>query len=562
MKSKWLVLLLALLMACSIFAAERYERKETFYAGGGLWGPPSNWNPLNPWAAVTGTIGLIYEPLFLYDPVTDALTPWIAEAGEWVTDHNYRVVIRKGITWQDGKPLTAEDVKFTFEFPGKFGNIHYYELYRQIKEIQKVDDYTLVFVFENPRYHEWIYQLYQIPILPKHLWDTKPETEVLAGSNEFGAIGSGAYTFETYDLDRMVYLKNDNWWATKLLGIEVAPKRVVYIRALSNNVVLGMIMKGEEFDISNFFLPGIPAIRTAYGIHTWFESAPYMLSDNTAFLFVNNTKAPLNNPALRRAMAFAIDSKEIARRVFENAVLPSNPLGFLPADGWMKYYNEDVVAKYGFGFDPNQAKKILDDAGFKDVNGDKFREAPDGKVFKMDIIVPFGWTDWMESIKIIAKNLNDIGLRAEATFPDYNKYFDQISSGDYDLAINNFNSFVSSTPWTLYNWLYAPIISGRANSGNFQRANDTEMEDWIDLFNGTPFNNVADGKAIMAKMQEKFLKEMPAIPLWYNGMWYAANTAVWDNWPGENTTNKAYPCTWGGRWQIGGLMMLTKIKAK
>ncbi len=555
-----LCLILVMVLAVSTFG-QRYERHETLYAGGGLWEPPSNWNPMQPWGAVSGTIGLIYETLFTYDPITDTLSPWLAHEGEWVSDHIYRLKLRDGIQWSDGKLMTADDVVFTFTLPGKFPSVHFRSLWEQFESVVAVDPLTVYFTFSNPRYHEWSWQLYQIPVLPKHLWENLTETQVLAASNEGNVIGSGAYLFETYDLDRMIYLRNENWWAKTHLGMEVAPKRVVYIRALSNNVMLGMIMKGEELDVSNFFLPGIPAIKGPYDIHTWYEGEPYMLSDNTAFLFANNTKAPLDDPILRRAIAFAINSEEICRRVFEGMVLPSNTMGFLPSDGWMKYYIEEVAEAFGFSYDPAIAKKLLDDAGYRVAAGG-MRVTPDGKPFKLEIIVPFGWTDWMESIRIIALNLRAVGIDAEARFPDYAGYFEQLSTGDYDLAINNFNSRLSSTPWTLYNWLFHDIYDDLATSGNFQRYMKDDIPDLIDQFNEIKMDDLEQGRKIMAQIQELYLTQMPAIPLWYNGMWFQANTNVWQNWPGEMNENKSYPTTWAGTWQLGGLQMLTQIYPK
>ena len=557
MKKLAFLVVLILIISVLIFPAVRFKRSETLYAGGGLWAPPSSWNPITPWNAVTGTVGLIYETLYLYDPLKDEMVPWLVEKGEWEGPNVFKIVLRKGLTWSDGKPLTAEDVKFTFELSKKIPEIYYSPLWNWIDRIEMLDERTLVFKFSEARYHEWLYNLYQIPILPKHIWEKKSKDEILNGTNE-GAIGSGAYLFETYDQDRMIYLRNENWWATKLLGLKPAPKRIVYLRVLSNNVALGMIMKGE-LDISNFFLPGVPNLKKYYDIHTWFKDPPYMLSDNTAFLFLNTTKKPMDDPKFRRALAFAIDVEKIVRTVFERQVLPSNPLGFLPIDSWMKYYDEKVVEKYGFKFDPETAKKLLDEAGYKDVDGDGYREAPDGSKIHLKIIVPYGWTDWMESIKIIADNFRKIGLNVEAKFPDFGKYWEDLTSGKFDMAINNFGSQLSSTPWTLYNWLFNPEISEYMYNGNFERYKNDELFDLIKKFNLTPMDKTDEAKSIISKIEEIFLKEMPAIPLWYNGLWFQASKSAWTNWPSEDNPY-AYPCTWGGRWQMGGLMMLTKLK--
>ncbi len=559
MKKVFTLGLLVILVIGLVFGDVVYKRNETLYSGGGMWAPPSNWNPLTPWAAVTGTVGLVYETLFSYDPLTDTFIPWLAESGKWTSKDTYELKLKKGLTWQDGKELTAKDVKFTFELAKNIPEISYSYLWTWISSITTPDNYTVVFKFSDPRFHEWMYQMYQLPIIPEHIWSKMKKEDILNGANE-KPVGSGPYIAETYDDDRMVYLRNDNWWGNKVFGVP-APKRIVYLKIYSNNVAVGMIMKGE-LDISNFFLPGIPTIKKAYlDIHTWFEGKPYMLSDNTAFLFINTTKKPLNDPKLRRAMAYAIDPSVIAKTVFEEQVLPSNPLGFLPIKSWMKYYDDNIVKLYGFKYNVTMAKKLLDDAGYVDKDKDGWREAPDGSKLKLEIIVPFGWTDWMESIKVIAKQLQAVGINAEPKFPDYSKYWEDLTSGKFDLAINNFGSQNSSTPWTLYNWLIGQEIAEYMYNGNFGRYNNQKVRDLLTQFNRTPMEDINAGKKILSELQKIFLQEMPAIPLWYNGMWFQASTQVWKNWPDEKNPY-AYPVTWGGRWQTGGVLMLTKISNK
>ncbi|EKF50301.1 extracellular solute-binding protein [Thermosipho africanus H17ap60334] len=560
MKKIFTLLVVLSVFALVVFADDVvYKRDETLYAGGGLWAPPSNWNPITPWNAVTGTVGLIYETLFAYDPLKDEMIPWLAESGKWTSSNTYEIKIRKGVRWHDGYPFTSKDVKFTFEIAKKYSEISYSSIWTWLSKVETPDPYTVVFTFDSPRYHEWTYQLYQLPIIPEHIWANRTKEEILSGSNE-KAIGTGPYLFETYSDDRMVYLRNEDWWGIDVFG-KPKPKRVVYLRVLSNNVALGMIMKGE-LDISNFFLPGVPTLKKMYStVHTWYDNKPYMLSDNTTFLFLNTTKKPLDDPKLRRALAFAINPAVISEKVFEGQVLASNPVGFLPVKGWMKFYPENAVKKYGFRPDKEMAKKLLDEAGYKDVNNDGFRETPDGKPFKFDIIVPFGWTDWMESIKIIAAQFREIGINAEAKFPDYSKYWEDLTSGKFDMAINNFNSNLTATPWTMYNWLFNSNIDKYMYNGNFGRYVNQELFDLITQMNMTPMDDIQANKEITEKIATIFLNEMPAIPLWFNGLWFQASTQVWKNWPSEKNPY-AYPVTWAGRWQTGGVMMLLGLDNK
>jgi len=63
--------------------------------------------------------------VIIYDPLTDELIPWLAEEGKWVSANVYKLTLRKGLTWQGGKPLTAENVKFAFELTKKITSIYY-----------------------------------------------------------------------------------------------------------------------------------------------------------------------------------------------------------------------------------------------------------------------------------------------------------------------------------------------------------------------------------------------------------------------------------------------------
>ena len=558
MKKRFILLLLAIILVSSLAIGQVYDRKETLYAGGGLWSPPNNWNPFTPWAIMTGTNGLIYEYLFMFDPLSNEMIPWLAVDGGWIDEKTYELKLRDGVYWTDGEEFNAEDVKFTFDIAKKYPGVHYSSMWNWMKEVEIVDRLTVRVHFTEPLYQQWSFQLYQLPMVPEHIWKNKTEAEILTGANE-GPIGTGCYTAEGYGQDRMIYLRNENWWAIEQLGIKPTPKRIVYLTVSGNNVALGMIFKGE-LDISNFFLPGVPAVKSAYGIHTYFDGPPYMLSDNTAVLFLNNSRKPMDDVDFRKAVAWAINADDIVTRVFENQVIKSNPLGFLPIDAWMKYYDEKVVEQYGFKYDPSVSKKVLADAGYKDINGDGFVEAPDGSKIELSIIVPFGWTDWMESIKIIANNLNAVGINAKAEFPDYSRYQDELYGGNFDMAINNFNSNLSNTVWSYYYWLFWDIRE-QQTQGNYGKYNNPKAFELMEAFDRTPVDDYETGQKIMSELEELFLKEIPYVPLWFNGMWFQASTNVWTNWPSEHGPHY-YPCTWNGKWQLGGIFMLTALEAK
>ena len=116
------VLVLAVAIAIGAFLAAgttatakdtALPRNGTLYTSGTAWGPFTNFNPLRSGYA-TGVLGLLYETLFRYDPLKDKFIPWLATSGRWAGT-TYVLNVRPGVTWNDGKPLTAADVKYTFE---------------------------------------------------------------------------------------------------------------------------------------------------------------------------------------------------------------------------------------------------------------------------------------------------------------------------------------------------------------------------------------------------------------------------------------------------------------
>ncbi|MBO0924986.1 ABC transporter substrate-binding protein [Cellulomonas sp. zg-ZUI199] len=530
-----------------------YPREETVFTSGAQWGPPSSWNPIPQSGEATGVRGLLYEPLFSFDPATLELEPWLAERGEWTDADTYVLTLRDGLTWQDGEVLDAEDVVFTVEL-GKVPDVRWSNLWTWLSSVTATDATTVTFEFSDPRYQEWDNFLYTSSVLPQHIVSTWAETDYNSNANE-DPIGSGAFRYSTHGQDRMVWERNDDWWGTEALGLEFPMTYVVDIVNPSNEVALGLLLQGG-LDLSNNFLPGVQTLADSDKLGTYFDEAPYMLSANTAVLVPNATRAPMDDAEFRRAMAFAIDVDKIVANAYGGIVQKAHPTGLLPA--YSSLYDKAVVDEHGFEYDADEAASILAAAGYEDTDGDGFVETPEGEKIELDLIVPAGWTDWMESARVIAEDLQAAGIDVTADFPDSGAVDDARSSGDFDLLINNWAG-LSNTPWTYYNYLFHQPVRDLQLVGNFGRVPDAGAWALVEQLSRTASDSPEYAR-IMGELQEMSLTQMPMIPLWYNGLWAQYNTSTWGNWPTDGGDSTAYPSTWGGFWQMGGLRTLAALQ--
>jgi peptide/nickel transport system substrate-binding protein len=536
-------------------AVTELPRAETLYVSGAAWGPASTWNPFQPGslANTTGTLGFVYETLFDFDPMTGVMTPWLALSGTWTNDTTFDVVLRSGLTWSDGQALTADDVAFTYELGHTNAALWFAKEWDYLTSVTAVDATHVRFTFNDPLYQEFANDLYNIPIVPQHLWQNRSADEVNTGANE-NPVGSGAYLYLTNAADRNVWVRNENWWGISVFG-KPAPKYIVDIRTSSNNVALGMVIKGE-LDLSNNFLPGVAELANKGYVKTYFAGAPYMLSANTAVLFLNTTKKPMDDAKFRRALAFAIDVPSIVNVAYAQLVKAASPTGLLPS--LSQFDDQTVLASLGYSFNTAKARQMLADAGYQDINGDGFVEAPDGSAISLEVTCPSGWTDWMAAIDIIASSAQDAGINIQSAYPDYGAWNTDLQGGTFDMTLNNWAA-MSNTPWTLYNLLFKHPILAQQQSGNFGRYVNQEVFDLVDALAKVPTTDVAGMKAACGDIQEIMLTDMPMIPLWYNGLWAQFSDSTWTNWPTEDSTNPTLPTTWSGYWQLGGLMTLINL---
>ncbi|MFB4281855.1 MULTISPECIES: ABC transporter substrate-binding protein [unclassified Nonomuraea] len=535
---------------------DQLPRNETIYTTGTQWGPPANYNPIREWDSAVGTKGLVYETLFHYDTTAAKLKPWLAESGAWADDTTFELKLRPGIKWSDGQPFTAKDVVFSFEL-GKMETIPYHHLWEWLKSVEAVDDQTVKFTFSKANYQQWDFNLYSRSIVPEHVWKGRSEKEVLDGINE-NPVGTGAYKFMSKDQDRVVLQRRDDWWGKTALNMEPKPRYIVDIATPSNEVAMGLLLQ-KGLDLSNNFLPGVAnLVKGNFGLTTYYNEPPYMLSANTAWLVPNTTKKPMDDPAFRKALAASVDVKKIVEGVYGNLVKAASPTGLLPQ--WDKFVDQSVVSASGFTFDAAKAKKLLADAGYKDGDGDGYVENKDGSKISLSLIVPSGWTDWMESARSIAASAKTAGIQITPDFPDFNALVERRAKGDFDLLINNERQ-LSNSPYTYYEYMFQLPVQKQQNTVNFARYENDKAWDLVQQLDQVKTDDTAGMQKVISQLQQIHLDDMPIIPLWYNGLWAQSSTQVWKNWPAAaGSAPKTGAVMWRNWLELGGFETLTQLQ--
>ncbi len=321
---------------------------------------------LNPYLKISEwgykiAMGNIFESLVQYDLATSRITPLLAES--WDVDGSgkvYRFTLRRGMRWQDGRPITVEDVRFSFmllQAPrikrGPFLQDIMYDLMR----VDIVGPRSVRVVLRNPNIF-FLERVSELPIMPAHLYARAMKSRSRLSRKP---IGSGPFRFLEYKNDReIVLIRNDFYWGS-------APQLTrITFRVYDDDARALVAVRRRELDI----MPDVPA---SYYPDQFTQS---ILDDYRILILASpdfgyllwNTKDPvLGDFRVRRALTMLINRKKIIQRIFHGlAEIPKGP--FFPDGGW-----GDPNLK-PWPYDPVQARKLLTDMGWVDSDGNGIRD--------------------------------------------------------------------------------------------------------------------------------------------------------------------------------------------
>jgi peptide/nickel transport system substrate-binding protein len=519
-------LLLLILAATSMAGCSANSTNGSKY-GGSVTIVPSpngaftrNFNPFLANSSRTGTQGMIYETLLLFNRLKGNATPWLASSYEWSTDATRLTFhLRQGVKWSDGQPFTSADVAFTLNLMHQFPAIDGNSLWTVIQSVNTPDASTVIITFKQPAVPMLWYIGGQTYIVPKHIWQDISDPQTEANPNP---IGTGPFTLKSFDSQLYVLGRNPHYWQPGKPYIDE-----LRYPAYTSNTSADLLLSQGIVDWTGLFTPNIDKTfvsRDPVHNHYWFPPSDVVM------LYLNTAKAPFNQLAVRQAISAAIDREQIYK-VAENGYDPvASPTGLvLPLN---EQYLDPKYAHLSFTLEPSKAVSILEKAGFKkgadgiyvDRNGNRL-------AFKINVVS--GWTDWVTASQIMANNLKAIGMDVTVNVATFNDYVSALAQGTFDTAISW--TTTGPTPYFLYNSLLsstntAPV--GQKAASNWERWSDRTTDELLAKYVSSP--DEATQQEAIAGLQKIMVEQLPSIPLVYGPTWYEYNTSHFVGWPDQD----------------------------
>ena len=546
-------------------------RNETLYFAGQQWGTINDWNPMsansnNAMAIAQSDISrvLIYETLFMYNMIDGSMHGLLATDYEWNEDQTELTVhMNPDAKWNDGTALTAEDVAYTFDTHVKYSSATGVDYANYIDSVEAVDEGTVVFHAKCDDAGVSINPLKVLEYLPKVYVMQKAYLQTVEERNGSDAeamkldkmedlVTSGPYKPYYDDDQKVVFIRDDNYWgqAESMWGKLPVPKYIAHTIYADNNAGQVALAAGEV-DVCQQFITDVQKLweEQELPIMTYMDEAPYGLCTTIPTLWFNITKPGLDQVEVRKAIAMATDYDQIIASAMSNqsptfAQVPRSIMN--PTEGEQKLIDKDALADLQFnGKDIAGANALLDEAGIVDTDGDGIRDI-DGVNLSYKAECPTGWTDWNASLEIVAAAGKEIGIDISTYFPDTNTFYNDLTTFNFDIAMNGTNGASVSNPWgramQLLSSTYNDLeINWSGNWGHYENARADELLALI-----PHETDEAVLKEYYTELSQIYLTDVPSVSLMYRPqLFYAVNETVWTNYPEEGDDIPPTDCTDG-----------------
>jgi len=463
--------------------------------GGGYWGHPSPFG-FNRGPGFMRT-SLVFDTLVWRDAGGETI-PWLAT--DWALSDDgltWTFTLRDGVHWQDGQPLTADDVVFSVEYYLAYPGASWFMA--QVNEIESAtavgeDQVAIKLVRPFAPFLQTTAEA--MLVFPRHLWQDVTDPQAFTEPEAF--IGSGAYKLVEFSQEEGTYLFEANpdffLGAPYVRRIEFVPTSD-NILALSNGDVAAFDKFGGVTE--EMLVP--------------FRQRPFEIKQSPGewgmFLYFNlEEETLLQDVRVRQAIAHAVDRQAMVERVQFGFGGPGNP-GFLPPAN--PFYNPDVLP---YPYDLDKARALLQEAGY------------DGKPIQLAYS-----PDWIMAsarvVEIIEAGLAEIGISLEKVTMDQATIDAAATEGSYELLITGFGGLGADPDQLRRNFARSSKSRGFSRARGYNNAEfDALAEAQVSM------SDPEEREAAVDEMQAILAQDLPALALYYTDRVVVYNAEVFDNW--------------------------------
>lgn len=380
------------------------------------------------------------------------------------------IKIREGVKWSDGTPLTADDVIYPYEIIGHpdYTGIRYDDDFKNIvgaaeykagtadsiSGIKKIDDLTVEISMTkvSPAIYSlgdglWGYAA------PKHYLETTPVKDLISSPQ----VRKAPVTLGAFKLDKLVdgesvqYVANEHYWKGKpkldKIVLQVVPSSSIGEALRTGQYDLASSYPTTQYDgvkdLTNLTVLARPELAYSYlgfKLGKWDDAAKKNITDENA---------KMNNKQLRQAIAYAIDVEQVTERFYQG--LRSRATSLIPP-AFSTFHDNSLT---GFNYDPEKAKALLDEAGYKDVDGDGIREDANGEKFAIRMAGMSGSDTDEAIVEYYRQNWKEVGLDVQLTtgrLIEFNSFYDKVKADDaeIDMFMAAWGTGTNPSPLGLY----------------------------------------------------------------------------------------------------------------
>ena len=437
--------------------------------------------------------------------------PWLASSWDVSPDAKTSTFsIVPNARWHDGRPLTADDVKFSIEYYRDKDPSSAWM--KDVIQSVEVNGNDVILHLSRP-YGNLITEFMTYSVIPRHVWEKIEDPLTYEGSDR--VTGSGPFKLESWDPAAGKFIFNAN--PDHFQGRPGIDRLEVHVFKNMDALVMGLSRGDIDtwWDYSGEFpYTYIPPLLKSGRID--FASATFL--GVPAALGFNLDRAPMDSLDFRQAVALSINYSQIVSQVFSNyGVVPSS--GFVPST----HPNFDSsLAK--MEYNPDEAKKMLDSIGLTDVNGDNIRENSEGQPLALTILAQSGNDSIARTVEMVSGYLKGVGIPVQTRMVDSSTWIAAKDKMDYDMVI------FRATPWgTLMNAGHGTgyFDSRRTGSGVLHNFDNPEYLAAVDARLST--GDMQEQARLDMEIQQLHSQYLPGIALaWVDSMYPYSKD--WDGW--------------------------------